>query len=39
MRFMMMVKHGENCAPPPKALMDAMEHISQEAIKNEMALW
>jgi hypothetical protein len=34
MRFMMMVKHGENCAPPPKALMDAMEHISQEAIKN-----
>ena len=34
MRFMMMVKHGENCAPPPKALMDAMEQISQEAIKN-----
>ena len=34
MRFMMMVKHGENSAPPPKALMDAMEHISQEAVKN-----
>ena len=31
---MMMVKHGENSAPPPKALMDAMEHISQEAINN-----
>jgi len=34
MRFMMMVKHPENCAPPPKALMDAMHHISEEAIKN-----
>jgi hypothetical protein len=34
MRFMMMVKHPENCAPPPQALMDAMHHISQEAIKN-----
>jgi hypothetical protein len=34
MRFMMMVKHGEPSGPPPKALMDAMEHISQEAVKN-----
>ena len=34
MRFMMMVKHGEPCGPPPKALMDAMDHISQEAVKN-----
>ena len=29
-----MVKHGENSAPPPKALMDAMDHIIQEAVKN-----
>jgi hypothetical protein len=35
MRFMMMVKHGENYSgPPPKALMDAMDHITQEAAKN-----
>jgi hypothetical protein len=31
---MMMVKHGEPCGPPPKAMMDAMDHISQEAVKN-----
>jgi hypothetical protein len=35
MRFMMMVKHGENhSGPPPKALMDAMDQITQEAVKN-----
>ena len=35
MRFMMMVKHGENYSGlPPKALMDAMDHITQEAVKN-----
>jgi hypothetical protein len=36
MRFMMMVKHpeGNNSGPPPKALMDAMDHIIQEAVKN-----
>jgi len=34
MRFMMMVNHGENYGPPPKALMDAMDHIGQEAVKN-----
>ena len=36
MRFMMMVKHpeGKNSGPPPKALMDAMDHIIQEAVKN-----
>ena len=36
MRFMMMVKHpeGKNSGPPPKALMDAMDHIIQEAAKN-----
>jgi hypothetical protein len=35
MRFMMMVKHPENYSgPPPKALMDAMDQIIQEAAKN-----
>lgn len=34
MRFMMMVKHPENSTPPPKPLMDAMERIGQEAVKN-----
>ena len=35
MRFMMMVKHAEkNSGPPPKAFMDAMTKISEEAIKN-----
>jgi hypothetical protein len=35
MRFMMMVKHPENhSGPPPKALMDAMDQIMQEAVNN-----
>jgi len=35
MRFMMMVKHSEKlCGPPPKAFMEAMVKISEEAIKN-----
>jgi hypothetical protein len=35
MRFMMMVKHAEkNSGPPPKAFMDAMTKISEEAVKN-----
>jgi hypothetical protein len=33
MRFMMLVKHAENSGPPPKALMDAMEILSEEAVK------
>jgi hypothetical protein len=33
MRFMMLVKHAENSGPPPKELMDAMEKLSQEAVK------
>jgi hypothetical protein len=33
MRFMMLVKHAENSGPPPKELMDAMERLSQEAVK------
>jgi hypothetical protein len=35
MRFMMMVKHAEKSSgPPPKAFMDAMTRISEEAVKN-----
>ena len=33
MRFMMLVKHAENSGPPPKALMDAMEMLSEEAVR------
>jgi hypothetical protein len=34
MRFMMMVKAAENPGLPPKALMDAMEKLTQDAVKN-----
>lgn len=34
MRFMMMVKHPEISGPPPKALMDAIEKMTQEAVNN-----
>ena len=34
MRFMMMVKAVENSGMPPKALMDAMEKLTQDAVKN-----
>ena len=34
MRFMMMVKAAENSGLPPKALMDAMEKLTQDAVKN-----
>lgn len=34
MKFMMLVKHGENSGPPPKELMDAIEILSEEAVKN-----
>jgi hypothetical protein len=34
MKFMMMVKHGKNPGPPPKELMDAIEILSQEAVKD-----
>jgi hypothetical protein len=33
MRFMMIVKSAENSGPPPKALMDAMAKIAEEATK------
>lgn len=35
MRFMMMVKHAELSGPPPKELMDAMEELTAEAVKNK----
>lgn len=33
MRFMMIVKHGEQQGPPPKQLMDAIAKLSEEAAK------
>jgi hypothetical protein len=33
MRFMMIVKHGENSGAPPKELMDAIAVIAEEAVK------
>jgi hypothetical protein len=35
MRFMMMVKHPEISGPPPKALMDAIDKMTQEAVNNK----
>ena len=34
MRFMMMVKAAENRGMPPQALMDAMEKLTVDAVKN-----
>ena len=34
MRFMMLVKHPENQGPPPKALMDAIGKLGEEAAKS-----
>lgn len=34
MRFMMLVKHPENSGPPPKALMDAIAKLAEEAVKS-----
>ncbi len=34
MRFMMLVKHPENQGPPPKALMDAIGKLGEEASKS-----
>ncbi|MFO0970016.1 MAG: YciI family protein [Gemmataceae bacterium] len=33
MRFMMLVKSAENYGPPPKALMDAIFKLADEALK------
>jgi hypothetical protein len=35
MKFMMLVKHPEkNSGPPPKELMDAIDKLSEEAVKS-----
>jgi hypothetical protein len=34
MKFMMLVKHGENSGPPPKEFMDAMAKMGEEASKS-----
>ena len=34
MRFMMMVKSAENSGVPPKSLMEAIDKMTQEAVKN-----
>ena len=34
MRFMMMVKSAENLGPPPKELMDAMDKLMEEAVRD-----
>jgi hypothetical protein len=33
MKFMMLVKSAENSGPPPKALMDAIAKLAEEAVK------
>jgi hypothetical protein len=34
MRFMMMVRHKEMQGPPPKALMDAISKLADDAVKS-----
>ena len=34
MRFLMLVKHGENPGPPPKEFLDAMARLGEEAAKS-----
>jgi hypothetical protein len=34
MRFLMLVKHGENPGPPPPAFLDAMAKLGEEAAKS-----
>ncbi len=36
MRFMMIVKHAENQGPPPKELMEAIDQLGAEAMKDTM---
>jgi hypothetical protein len=33
MRFMMIVKHSENQGPPPKSLMEEIDKLGQQAMK------
>ena len=34
MRFLMLVKHGENPGPPPKEFLDAIARLGEEAAKS-----
>jgi hypothetical protein len=34
MRFLMLVKHGENPGPPPKEFLDAMAKLGEDAAKS-----
>ena len=34
MRFLMLVKHGENPGPPPKEFLEAMTKLGDEAAKS-----
>jgi hypothetical protein len=34
MQFLMLVKHGENPGPPPKAFLDAMAKLGEDAAKS-----
>jgi len=34
MRFLMLVKHGENPGPPPKEFLEAMARLGEEAAKS-----
>jgi hypothetical protein len=34
MRFLMLVKHGENPGPPPKEFLDAMAKLDEDAAKS-----
>jgi hypothetical protein len=34
MKFMMLVKHPEKMGPPPQALIDAIDKLSEEAVKS-----
>jgi hypothetical protein len=34
MRFLMLVKHGENPGPPPKVFLEAMAKLGEDAAKS-----
>jgi hypothetical protein len=34
MRFLMLVKHGENPGPPPKEFLEAMAKLGEDAVKS-----
>src|SRR5271155_2425007 len=38
MKFMMMVKHGDTTEMPPPALMEAMNRLTEEAVKSKQMI-